>query len=270
MCIYVYIYMCIYMYIYIYIYTCKYRYIHRYIYICICYIYLWWAWVLLERLQILSRIQFTRHFIEIVVVETKRFVIGKVNMILTRQPCGKRSSMSAGSKRRALANFIFRANLLCVPNIKSNADWDLGLPLRNAKLHFFAMPNSNRCAMLNSNFSAGETSFFSRKFSLRTGSHFASTHKCTDLDLSLVYILMFWTHGKFVRKIISKRSLSVCFRSHTRALAAGLPRQDHVYITTDELFRFHNDEFDEMPCKLDSTENLRSFGKYPTPPCMNI
>jgi len=39
-------------------------------------------------------------------------------------------------------------------------------------------------------------------------------------------------------------------RRHARALAAGLPRQDHVYITIDELYRFHNDEFDEMPCEL--------------------
>jgi len=30
--------------------------------------------------------------------------------------------------------------------------------------------------------------------------------------------------------------------------------------------RFHNDEFDEMPCKLDSTENPRSIEKYPTLP----
>jgi len=26
-----------------------------------------------------------------------------------------------------------------------------------------------------------------------------------------------------------------------------------------------NNKFDEMPCKLTSTENLRSFEKYPTP-----
>jgi len=31
------------------------------------------------------------------------------------------------------------------------------------------------------------------------------------------------------------------------------------------LFRFHNDESDEMPCKLDATENLRSFEKYLKP-----
>jgi len=32
------------------------------------------------------------------------------------------------------------------------------------------------------------------------------------------------------------------------------------------LFSFHRNKFDEMPCKLDSTENLRPFEKYPTPP----
>jgi len=46
----------------------------------------------------------------------------------------------------------------------------------------------------------------------------------------------------------------------------SLPRQDQVYKTTDELFRFHNKKFDEMRRKLDSIENLRSFEKYPTPP----
>jgi len=45
---------------------------------------------------------------------------------------------------------------------------------------------------------------------------------------------------------------------------ACLPRQDHVYTATDESLRFHNNKFDEMPCKLDSTENLRPFEKYPT------
>jgi len=66
------------------------------------------------------------------------------------------------------------------------------------------------------------------------------------------------------------RSVFASYRD-ARALAAYLLRQDHVYITTDELFRFHNNKFDEMPCKLDSTENVRSLPKYPTPPeTMNL
>ena len=48
-------------------------------------------------------------------------------------------------------------------------------------------------------------------------------------------------------------------RSHARALAAGLPGQDHIWITTNSLFRFHNNEFDEMPCKLKSTEYAHLF-----------
>jgi len=60
------------------------------------------GWVFLERTQILSGIQFTRHFIEFGVVETKQFISSHVNVILTRQTCGQRSSRAAGSKRRAL------------------------------------------------------------------------------------------------------------------------------------------------------------------------
>jgi len=56
------------------------------------------------------------------------------------------------------------------------------------------------------------------------------------------------------------------FRSSARALAAGLLRQDHVYKTTEELFRFHNKKIDEIRFKLDSLEHPRSFEKYPTPP----
>jgi len=55
-------------------------------------------------------------------------------------------------------------------------------------------------------------------------------------------------------------------RSHTRVLATCLPRQDHVCFTTDELFRLHRHEFDEMPCKLDSTENPRDFEEHLTLP----
>ena len=42
------------------------------------------------------------------------------------------------------------------------------------------------------------------------------------------------------------------------------PQNCRVCITTDESFRFHYNELDEIPCQLDSTENLRSFEKYST------
>jgi len=69
-------------------------------------IYLRWGRVFLERTRILSGVQFTTHFIEFFVVETKRFVDSIVNAILTRQTCGQRSSRAAESKRRALGNYF--------------------------------------------------------------------------------------------------------------------------------------------------------------------
>jgi len=65
-----------------------------------------WGWVILVRSRILSGIQFTSHFINFFVVETKRFVGSFVHVILTRQTCGQRSSMAAESKRRALGNYF--------------------------------------------------------------------------------------------------------------------------------------------------------------------
>ena len=47
-------------------------------------------------------------------------------------------------------------------------------------------------------------------------------------------------------------------------MAAGLPRQDDVWITTKKLARFHKNEFDKMLCKLDSSEHARSFEHNPT------
>jgi len=55
----------------------------------------------------MHRIQFTTHFIEIFVVETKRCVGSTVHVILTGQTCGQRSSRAAESKRRALWNYFF-------------------------------------------------------------------------------------------------------------------------------------------------------------------
>jgi len=111
---------------------------------------------------------------------------------------------------------------------------------------------------------------------------------CTNLDLGLIYILILGTFSKFAREN-NFLALGVCFsfflgfwfwvsktrpnhwtkqmeNSPARALAASLPRQDHVFYTTDESSRFHNKKTDAVRCKLNSTENLCSFEKYPTPP----
>jgi len=85
------------------------------------------GWVFLERTQILNWIQFTRHFTQFVVEETKRFVGSNVNVILTRQTCGQRSSMSAGSKRRALENYFYEQICHMFLVSKRRGDWHLGM-----------------------------------------------------------------------------------------------------------------------------------------------
>jgi len=86
-----------------------------------------WGWVFLERMRILSGIQFTTHFIEIFVVETQRFVGSFVNVILTRQTCGQRSSRAAEIKRWALGNYFSKSICYMFLMSKCRGDWDLGL-----------------------------------------------------------------------------------------------------------------------------------------------
>jgi len=125
-------------------------------------------WVFLERTQILSGIQFTTYFIESFVEETKRFVGSFVNVILTRQTCGQRSSRTAESKHRAKGNYFSERICWMFPVSKCRGDRDLGLcttsglvfgePQRNDKIQFFLRRNT----------------FFPRKSPLRCGSPNAS------------------------------------------------------------------------------------------------
>jgi len=86
-----------------------------------------WGWVFLERTRILSGIQFTTCFIEIFVVETKRFVGSFVNVILTRQTCGQRSSGAAESKRQTIGNYFSERICYMFLISKCREDRDLGL-----------------------------------------------------------------------------------------------------------------------------------------------
>jgi len=218
-----------------------------------------WGWVFLERAQILSGIQFTTHFIEFFVVETKRFVGRLVNVILTRQTCGQRSNRASESKRRALGNYFSERICNMFLTSKCRGDRDLGLcatsvlavgePQRNGKIR-------------------KENVLRRRKMGVCHCAAVLQTQVpklCTDLDLGLLYICREEHVANSPAKIISYRS-AFAFRSPARAQATGLPRQDHVYKSTDESFRFHYKLLDEMRCKLDSTENLRSFEKSLTPP----
>jgi len=88
---------------------------------------------------------------------------------------------------------------------------------------------------------------------------------CTDLNLGLHYILIFETYSKFTREN-NFLALGVCFprpcSSAGRKFAGSRSRLQNYR----RIVSFPQQFFDEMRCKLDSTENQRSFEKYPTPP----
>ena len=103
--------------------------------VCVCcFVLLRWGWVFLERTWFLSGIQFTMHFIEIFVAETKRFVGSTINVVLTRQTCGQRSSRAAESKRRALGDYFSeRICYLIFPTSKHVFPPDFAVALRFSK-----------------------------------------------------------------------------------------------------------------------------------------
>jgi len=139
-----------------------------------------WGWVFLKRTRILSGIQFTTHFIEICVVETKRFVGSTVHVILARQTCGQRSSKAAESKRRALGNYFPERICYMFLISKCRGDWDLHLctssvlafdePQRTGKIRFFLRQNT----------------FFPRSRHSVAVLQTQVPKLCTDLDLSLI------------------------------------------------------------------------------------
>ena len=118
---------------YTYLYVCIYIYMYAYIFICmhsrgsgarvqrglqkrgisqktvLLLLLLMWGWVFFERRRILSGIQFTTHFIEFFVVETKRFVSRFVYVMLTRQASAR---SSARKQTPSVRKLFFRANLL--------------------------------------------------------------------------------------------------------------------------------------------------------------
>ena len=101
--------------------------------------------------------------------------------------------------------------------------------------------------------------------------HYQVPKLCTDLDPTLVYILI---SGTYVNLKLARNNkmlvLGVDFPQtcSSAGLVFGAPKSlsAHFYITTDELFRFHINEINEMPGKPNSTENPCSFEKYPTTP----
>jgi len=105
-----------------------------------------WGWVFLERTRILGGIQFTTHFINFFVVETKRSVSSTVNVVLTLRTCGLRTSRAMDRKCRVIKNYSSFSKRICHTFLILNCrgDWDLGW------CTFWVLAKENRCAMATS------------------------------------------------------------------------------------------------------------------------
>ena len=108
---------------------------------------------------------------------------------------------------------------------------------------------------------------FRQKFSMRSGI------LCTSLEImhtprSNSPLLFDIKNMQQIHTAKYMLPLSICSRSsrHASALAAGSLRQDHAWISAEQLFCFHKYEFDDVLCKLNATEYTRSFESNPTLP----
>jgi len=147
-----------------------------------------WGWVSLERTRILNGIQFTTHFVEILLWKRKQFVGSFVHVILTRHTFGQRSSRAAESKRQALGNYFSERICYMFLISKCRGDRDLGLCTPSD------LRLENRRAMAKS----GKNLFRRRK------------NQILPQCVCVLYILISGTYSKFARKN-SVLALGVCF-----------------------------------------------------------
>ena len=150
-------------------------------------------------------------------METSQLTVSHPHVILTRQTCGHRLDMAAGSKRRGLA-FYFPIQIWYMFLIsKYRGKSDLGLCM--------SLGRANRMLLRSADFPRNlrPNTFSNRKFALRSRILFARTE--------VMHTPRFDSPLHFdIRQISSKnKMLALAFASsrHARALAAGLPRQDH-------------------------------------------
>jgi len=173
--------------------------------------------------------------------------------------------MAAGSKRRVLACYFSMWYCYMFPLSQCRGEWDLGL-------HTFMVLEKRMQVLVKSIAQCRlliKTTCLAAK--LVEGRHCTAAFcvqtldKCTDLGLT---VLKIWTSGTYTKFVRENRILSLSTESASRSHAWPQVSRysDHIRITTDKLVRFQKNELDEMPCKLNSTENLRSFEKYSTSP----
>ena len=183
-------------------------------------------------------------------METKQFVCSNPNLILTQPTCGQRSSMSAKSKRRAPA-FYFSIRICRIfLTSKCRRELDLGLCITSA------LAKKCYCRVATSDWKPCLDAKFDGICQCAVAFCLQVSKLCTNLNPTLIYILIFGTCGKFARKNKMLAHL-VCFQqpcsSAGRSFCSG--KIMFTLLLTNDLFRFHKNEFDEMPCEVEFTEN---------------
>jgi len=123
------------------------------------------GWILFNRTCEYAGIQFTKHSIEFVLLETNKLVGSNPHVILTRQTCRQRSNRVAGSTRRALA-FYFSVRIWYMFFISQfRGKSDLGLCMTSVL--------AKRMPLCSADFQPN--TFFNRKSALCGRTLFAST-----------------------------------------------------------------------------------------------
>ena len=146
-------------------------------------------------------------------VETKQFGSCSVNVTLTRQSCGQRSSRAAKSKRRVIGNYFSERNCHMFPISECRGDQDLGLCTTSVLA--FGEPQRNGKIRKKKCFDVGKIRFCRCGAVLQT----QVPKLCTDLALILLYILILGTYSKFARKIIFNHSPQLCSSAGRRFAA---------------------------------------------------
>ena len=113
-------------------------------------------------------------------------------------------------------------------------------------------------------FCCGRNTFFPRSRCCAAVVVSQVPNKCTDLYISLLYFLMLGTYNKFAREN-NFLVLGVCFAQPSWSARRRFATSESHYYRRIVSFP-QQQKFDEMRCKLDSTQNPLSLEKYPTPP----
>jgi len=148
---------------------------------------------------VFSGIQLKQHFIEFVFVETNEVVRSNSDMILTRQTCGQRSSRVAGSKCQAL-EFYFPIRIWYLFLISMcTAESDLGLCITSPVCMTSVLTRECGCTVPTSDLTTCLAAKFVGSRHCTAAFSLKVLKSCTDLDPTLLYILILKTHTKFVQ-----------------------------------------------------------------------